>query len=319
MNRPRKILTLLFCIKLLACTPAPESAVVVANIDWIGYRPLYLAKQFNYFDEHSVRLLELTSASEVLRKFRNGVIHVAALTLDEAMLLKQDGLDIKIILIMDISNGADAIVAHKDITDFNALRGKTIGVEKSAVGAYLLSRALEMAHLSAQDVHTQPIEFGEHENAFLSGQVDAVVTFEPVRSHLLKQGAHSVFDSSRIGGEIVDVLVVRSAYLQRYPRKIQSLVSAWFKALDDLQLRRSGAIRHLASLSDLGVQEYLKASEGLRFPGYQENLKSLRDSKYGLHATAQKLQDVMIGQHLLEKSVDLNTLFDSGQLERLKP
>ena len=112
MNNLRKTLTSVFCLYLLACTPAPDSPVVVASNDWIGYRPLYLAQQLNYFDEHTVRLLELTSASEVLRKFRNGVIQVAALTLDEALLLKQDGFDITIILVMDISAGADAIVAH---------------------------------------------------------------------------------------------------------------------------------------------------------------------------------------------------------------
>ena len=319
MNNLRKTLTSVFCLYLLACTPAPDSPVVVASNDWIGYRPLYLAQQLNYFDEHTVRLLELTSASEVLRKFRNGVIQVAALTLDEALLLKQDGFDITIILVMDISAGADAIVAHNDIADISALRGKTIGVEKSAVGAYLLSRALELAKLSEQDVKTQSLEFGEHEIAFLSRQVDAVVTFEPVRSRLLNNGAHTVFDSSRIAGEIVDVLVVHSDCFRRYPHKIQSLVVAWFKALKYMQNQPSEAIRYLAPLSDLSVQDYIKASKGVRFPGYQENLESLSAGNHSLKTTARKLQTVMRNQHQLQKTLNLDGLFSPSLLQRVQP
>jgi NitT/TauT family transport system substrate-binding protein len=312
-----KTIAFMLCMQLLACTPAPEAPLVVASNDWIGYRPLYLAQHRNRLDKHTARLLQLTSASEVLRKFRNGVIHVAALTLDEALLLKQDGIDIKIIMMMDVSNGADAIVAHKKATDMNALRGKTIGVEKSAVGAYLLSRALEAANLSTRDIHIQPVEFGEHRNMFITGKVDAVVTFEPVRSHLLKQGAHVVFDSRQIPGEIVDVLVVSSEYLRQHADKLRSLMSAWFDTLHFMSTQRDQAVRYLAPLSNLSEESYLNAIQGIHFPGYRENLQFFTADKSDLYHTAEKLQAVMYSQQLLRKTVVPETLFDSTLLKQL--
>jgi len=45
--------------------------------------------------------------------------------------------------------------------------------------------------------------------AFKKRQVDAIVTFEPVKSELLSSGANILFDSHQIPGRIVDVLVVR--------------------------------------------------------------------------------------------------------------
>ncbi len=266
-----------------------------------------------------MRLLELTSASEVLRKFRNGVIHAAALTLDEALLLKQDGFDIKVIMIMDVSHGADAIVARPPFNDLKALQGKTIGVEKSAVGAYLLSRALEANGLDANDFHIKSVEFGEHKNTYLSGKLDAVVTFEPVRSQLLNHGAHVVFDSKRIPDEIVDVLVVRGDYVQHHAEELLTLLQAWFKTLTFMQNEPDKAAGLLAPIAGLSSEDLHNAMDGIRFPDFRENLAMLGSENPRIRTTAEKLQALMVNNNLLAQSVDLNTMFDGKLLERLEP
>lgn len=111
------------------------------------------------------------------------------------------------------------------------LKGKRIGVENSALGAYMLSRALERAGLTYRDIKIVPLEIDEHYRAFIKNKVDAVVTFEPVKSKLLRRGGRIIFDSSQIPNEIVDVLVVEEVYIKKYPDVVQEVVKGWFKAL----------------------------------------------------------------------------------------
>jgi hypothetical protein len=67
------------------------------------------------------------------------------------------------------------------------------------------------------------------------------------------------------------------------------------------------------------VQDYIKASKGVRFPGYQENLESLSAGNHSLKTTARKLQTVMRNQHQLQKTLNLDGLFSPSLLQRVQP
>jgi len=67
------------------------------------------------------------------------------------------------------------------------------------------------------------------------GRVDAVVTFEPARTMLVKKGAAVLFDSSSMPGEVVDVLIVRKGYLSGSREKVRGLLRGWFKALEHME------------------------------------------------------------------------------------
>lgn len=67
------------------------------------------------------------------------------------------------------------------------------------------------------------LEVDEHEGAFGSGKVDAVVTFEPVRSRLLARGAVQIFDRRQIPGEIIHVLVMRTDAMTQFSSTVLTL------------------------------------------------------------------------------------------------
>ena len=82
-----------------------------------------------------------------------------------------------------------------------------------------------------------PLALDEHETAFNRGEVDAIVTFEPRRSHLLEAGAHVLFSSAEIPEEVVDVLVTTDAVARTRTADLERVVSAWFRALVALKAR----------------------------------------------------------------------------------
>lgn len=86
----------------------------------------------------ALRLVELVSAAQVVRAWRNGEIDAATVILDEALRLAAESGDLELVLVTDISEGGDAIVGAPGITTFEALAGRRVSVERTATGTVLL-------------------------------------------------------------------------------------------------------------------------------------------------------------------------------------
>jgi NitT/TauT family transport system substrate-binding protein len=147
---------------LAGCTQEPQTPLRVGTNVWPGYEPLYLARDQGYYPPQSVRLVEYTSASEVIRAFRNGAIDAAALTLDEVLLLAETTPDVSVVLALDVSHGADVILAQPALSSLRDFKGRRVGVEATALGAYMLTRAPQTVDLTPTDVRTVSLEVFEH-------------------------------------------------------------------------------------------------------------------------------------------------------------
>ena len=299
---------------LAGCGPPDEPPLRVAMIGWIGYQPLNIALGQGELPGNEIRVAHFASNTESLRAFRNGNVDVAALTLDEALLLRADGHDIRVILLMDYSHGADTILARPGIETLADLEGRRVGVENSAATAYLLARGLEHGGLGADAVEVVRVDAGRHTEAFVQGHVDALATFEPIRTRLLREGAVELFDSTRIPGEIIDVLVAHREALDLHRNHLTDLIRAWFRALDQLETNPGKARALIARHTDLSPQDLELALAGVQFPSLAENCKVLANDGQALHESTRRLVALMRENHLLAGPVGLDNLFDDRVL-----
>ncbi len=276
-----------------------ETTVRIGTNTWPGYESLYLAAEQGFYPEKRVRLKRMASASEVLQAFRNGTVDMAALTLDEVLILKDQGYDPKVILILDFSHGGDVIIAREGIADMKALKGKRVGFENTALGAYVLERALELNGMHFSDIIPLPAAYSEHLNFFQNHIIDAVVTFEPVRTKLLNSGGKEIFDSSMIPGEIVDVLVVREKLLSRHPGLVKTVIDGWKKAYTLMHDQPDATAALIAQKQHITPAEFTDSLRGLELPGVAKNLEYLDGDAPKLLETLKKLHRVMKEKHLL--------------------
>jgi len=298
------------------CEAPPSEPLRVATNLWPGYEPLYLARATGGFKEGTVELVEFPNTTEVIRAYRNGVVDGAACTLDEALLLARYHNDFSILLVMDYSNGADAILARPPADSLQALRGRRVGFENTALGAFFLSRALEVAGIAPGEVTLVPVVVDEQEHAYERERVDAVVTFEPVRTMLLKKGAVQIFDSSQIPGEIVDVLIVRKTFIQSHAASVESLLAGWFAALDHMKKSPGDAMKLLSARQGITPEETAASYDGLLLPGLAENRRALYGAQT-LKATVEKLQKTMVESGLLDRPIPASSLFPSPETAAL--
>jgi len=294
----------------------PEPLRTATNV-WPGFEPLYAARDLGLLDPRRVHLIEASSSTEVSRMFRNGAIDAGGLTLDEAMRLADSGVDLAIVLVTDTSKGADAIVARPELTRLRDLEGRRLGLESTALGAMVAARAFELGHVDPAKVILVSLEIHEHARAFDDGRVDAVVTFEPVRSALLGRGAVSLFDSTQIPGEIVDVLVVRRRYLEQEPAIVDHLLSAWFEAASRLREQPEQILPIMAAREQMTVDAFRAALAGLDIPDEATNRELLTDPS-GLRASGARLGAVMVERGLLSRPADVDGMLEAGPLLRVR-
>lgn len=318
-------LVLIVCLALLSapglngCDKDRTPLLRVGTNLWPGYAPLYLARSQGLLDTASIRLVELPSATQVMHELRNDNLEAAALTLDETLSLLAEGLDLRVVLVLDFSAGGDVLMAPPGVDSLKALKGRRVGVEGSAVGAIMLDSALQAGGLSIEEVEVVPVTLDRQLVAFRSGEVEAVVTFEPIRTKLLASGALILFDSSRIPGRIVDVLVVREGALSTHEEPLRALIQGHFEALEQLRREPVVAATRMAPRLGLSPDELLAAFAGMELPGLRRNRALFSVSPSPLEETTASLASLMLARGLLAQPISATHLFDGRWLPEMGP
>jgi len=286
---PRWLCTVLVALSalwLVACNPTPPATPWrIAVNPWVGYEPWVFAQEMGTLPE-AMRVVELASNTETKRAFRNGLIEVAALTLDEALRLADEGEALHIVAVLSDSAGADAVLARADVAA--RLAGPRsasappagpwplrIGLERTALGELMLAHWLDKARLTLADVQPVHMEAVDHENALAVRDVDMLVTFEPIKTRLEQRGAVNVMDTRELPGAVVDVLVARPGL--DTPR-LAALLLAWDNARQQLT-SASGPPPWMAAGVDLTPAQYRQTLDGLRFLSLADMLQRLQSSQ----------------------------------------
>lgn len=310
-----------FCSLFFSTTSSSDTLRVGTTL-WPGYEPLYLAEEIKAFETNNIRMIHYPSTSSVLRAFKHKVLEAAALTLDEVVFLSESNIPVDIILVLDISEGADVIIGRPELKGMQGLIGTTVAVESTAVGAYVLSRALEVHNIDISQISLVNVEKNGHKVAYEQRLADAVVTFEPVRTQLLNQGAIELFTSAEIPGEIVDVLVVHKGVLNSHEDALYDLTQGWFKALKYMQTNPQESFAFISTRMKITPQDVKESYIGLNLPSLERNKLMLSakqggeqsgDNKFSLQHTLNKLTEHMKHSGLIisgnPENTSLNTSF----------
>lgn len=289
------------------CHPQ-DPPVRVAAHPWPGYELFYLARHRGDVDARDVVLVETASATSSLRLLASGAVDAAALTLDEVLTVRDLGVPLTVVAVLDRSEGADVLLARPSVPSLAGLRGRSVGVEKTAVGAVMLQAALARAGLSPGDIRLHHLTIDEQEGAYRAGTVDALVTYEPVKTRVQQAGARVLYSSADLPGRIVDVLAVRSEVLAENPDPFEVLVEGHFRARQAWIAAPGLQAPLLAARLGLPAADVPRAFDGLALPDRSENRRLLAGDPSPLALAARELGAVMVQAGLLRRAPPLDGL-----------
>jgi len=193
-------------------------------------------------------------------------IDACAMTNMEALdMPAASGVPTTVVLIGDYSNGNDALLVRGG-TQMKDLAGKKLLLVQKTVSEYLFDRAMTIAGIREQIRKVRLVNTSDSDiaTAFIGDtNAGAVVTWKPMVSQLLKQkGVTSLFNSSQIPGEILDLTVVRTDVLSRPDGSGQkfakALSGAWYELLAQMSAGGAAGDKVLAAIAE-GSQDTLES------------------------------------------------------------
>lgn len=320
-NRIFRIFSILIVVAvfLSACAGTPTTAKAPLRVAWSlwpGYTPIAIAAEKGFFEKHGVLVEPAYYAS-----YGNQAPDLAAGMVDGSLMTLSDTLfdtvskDIKIVLVLDNSTGADQVVASADITKLSDLRGKRIGVLSSTVsGVLMIRQMLEVNGVSPADVTF--VQIGpESVPAAIPSQIDAGYTYEPFTSQSRAKGDKVIFSSADVPGVIVDVLAFRKDIVQNRPEDVKAFIAAWFEALQYWKDNPAEGNAIIARAAGIKAEDI--SIEGVELFDLNANLKAFtQGTDYSsVYFTAQEELQFLVNRGDITNPVNINDLIDPSFLK----
>lgn len=272
------------CIGLLASTSslaAPEKGVLKMGVEpWLGYGQWHVAVKQDLFKKQGLEQVEVINFAEdkdINAALASGQIDAANIATHTAMGMISAGLPVKIVLLLDQSNTADAMLASKEITSLSDLKGKQVAYEEGTTSDILLRSALASAGLSFSDIKPVPMPAASAGSALIAKRVPVAVTYEPYLS-VAMQGDPSVkmlYSGHSDPGLISDVLVVRDEAIKDKPGQIAALIKTWDAALAHYQANTAEDRAVIAKAVGATPEELKTAFDGVKYYTLAENKQLL--------------------------------------------
>lgn len=177
------------------------------------------------------------------------------------------GVDTTAVIVGDFSNGNDAVIL-KNKTKLADIKGQNVNLVEFSVSHYLLARALESEKLTEQDVKVVNTSDADMASAYKTADVTAVATWNPIVGEILASpDAHAVFDSSKIPGEIMDLMVANTSVVKDNPAFGKALVGIWYETMAKMSA---------AGAEGTAAKEAMAKASGTDLAGFDKQLAATR-------------------------------------------
>ncbi|MBT8439689.1 MAG: ABC transporter substrate-binding protein, partial [Gammaproteobacteria bacterium] len=164
----------------VSMTAQAAEPLKIGYSDWPGWVAWEVAIEKQWFKQEGVDVVfEWFDYVASMDAFAAGKLDAVAMTNGDALVTGATGAKSVMILINDYSNGNDMVVAQPGIDSLKDLKGKKVGVEIGFVGHLLLLNGLEKSGLTEADVELVNVPTNETPQVLASGEVDAVVAWQP--------------------------------------------------------------------------------------------------------------------------------------------
>lgn len=263
----KKSVQLLLCVCLLtAMAPGAAPAVDTYRIAWshyTGWEPWEYARNSGILDKWAdkygikIQLDLINDYIESINLYTGGAYQGCVMTNMDALTIPAvGGVDSTALIVGDFSNGNDGIVI-KNGDKVADLKGRKVKLVELSVSHYLLARALSISGMKEGDVDLINTSDADIAAVFAADDNGAVVTWNPPLMQCRNvKGAKLVFDSGKIPGEIIDMMVVRTDAPDTLKK---ALVGAWFEtmaAMSSKSKTAKEAIAYMANFAGGTVAEF---------------------------------------------------------------
>jgi NitT/TauT family transport system substrate-binding protein len=272
---------------LLFALPAAEPAQAADLIRcvypfWFGFAPVPVAIEMGYFAEEDLEVTTVfdNDRANVMPALETGDIDCTMRTIGEHMSrpLTAD-FPATVIGTIDVSVGADGVVAGPGIDSVEDLIGKVFAGEINHPGTVMVQHALKAAGHSLEEVTIRLIATDDSSAVFEDPEVAAVATWEPMMSDIVENtaraGAKILLTSADFNGLITDVIIVQKDDLAANPEKYRKFLRGIYRAVDLYRRDPDKFLAIAAPAFDVTAEQMRADLGGVQYTGYEQAVEFL--------------------------------------------
>src|SRR5438045_1622219 len=259
---------------MLAAPAMAQTKVAIGISGWTGFAPLTLAKEAGIFAKNGldVTIKKIPQASRHLA-IASGDVQCAATTVETWIVWNASGVVTTQIFQLDKSYGADGMVVRNTIASIKDIKGKQVAASAPGTAPYFtLAWFLKKNGLSVKDVTVVNLEPGPAAQAFIAGQNDAAMTYEPYLSALRENPeAGKIIATTLDYPMVMDTFGCTPKFIGESEAAVKALMKSYFDALDMIKSDPKKAYEVMGADVKQSGEQFGNSAKYLRWQDHAAN------------------------------------------------
>jgi NitT/TauT family transport system substrate-binding protein len=260
------------------------------------------------------------SADNWLPAVEGNKVQMVTFTADVMPILADVGVAAKQIFSTDISYGGDGLVVTNDIQKISDLKGKKVYVTYGFPGHFFFRYLAGKNGLSYKDVELINLNPEEVGSSFVSGKINAGVTYEPWLSKAKEREDGKVLVTSREQpGIITDVIVARNDLIATRREDVKRVMRAFFDAVEWWEKNTDQGNAIVAKNFKLTPEEFALMRDTIKLSNLQINLEKFDKQKpLNVFELAEKAGEIYFQDGVIKTKTSGAAVTDSSLLNELR-
>ena len=310
-----KVLAAAIFLGAAGAAVAQDTKVAIGISGWTGFAPLTLAKEAGIYKKLGLDV----SIKKIPQKDRHltiasGDIQCAATTVETWIIWNASGVATKQIFQLDKSYGADGMVVRNDTKSIKDLKGKTVAASAPGTAPYFtLAWFLKKNGLSVKDVTVVNLEPAAAATAFIAGQNDAAMTYEPYLS-----AVRTAPDKGKIIATTLDYPMIMDTvgctpkFLAENGKAAQALADGYFEALEMIAKEPAKAYEIMGADVKQTGDQFVNSAKYLRWQDKAANQKFFAGE---LQAFSKEAGELLLEIGIIKQMPDIATIIDTSYIK----
>ncbi|MDX1352867.1 MAG: hypothetical protein R3254_07635 [Thiomicrorhabdus sp.] len=283
-----KPLLLIVFLLLTGCSSQEQSSIKLLTNAWIGYSPLFYAKEKGWLKEANIEISPLVSLGESMMTFRSGGFAGLTGTQYEYHKLNSANFDLVPIIMFDRSRGGDMVMGNRSIEALHQTTERIdVYLEMNSINSVVFNdfiKAHQLTHKTFHFINLDQLKIVTTLSHKKPTKPTLIVTYVPYNFDLNQSGFETLDSTANAMNIIVlDALYVKSSQLKQHHENFIKLKNIVDKAIHNLKQ---------------DPQEFYEVVKPyIENPTYEEFLQSLNDIEW---------LNKPLPSNLLEKMNDIN-------------
>lgn len=302
-----------------------DDKLTIGTVVWAGYGPFYVADELDLYDQFGldVELQFFNDPALIPSAMAGGAVDGGMLTYDQVVGSVAKGLNHKVVMPIDFSDGGDAIVADKSITSVADFKGKQVGYNPLSPSDFLLAYALQINDMSEKDIRPVNMTPEAIPSAMASGNLPVGVTYEPNVSQIVGMGEgerfHVVYSSKEAPGLITDVLVFDENVIAEQEAAITAMIKGYQAGLDYMQANPEESAVIIGKVLGVSGTEATEQMGGVYNIPLTEMAQIFEpsDSTMSFYGSGAVIADILVKNQQIPAAPDFGDTFDASFVKAL--